>query len=220
MYKVKLDLDRPIWEPPELPSSPSLPAEHVKPKGWVERARELLTSASVTTGAALADVPDDLRRPFLAVHCRGRAPQGCADIRAQQIDRCRQCRQRCSDAPRVARPVPPLRGTAGVELSALQCERKFRWRHFYRLDMLRQLDVRGDDWAQRVLRLRRVQGKALLKGRRFLSMGIRGHASIAASRIGRTFRRAAPCRRPRGATADNRRRAAVAAAVDEVRARR
>lgn len=57
MYKVKLDLDRPIWEPPELPSSPSLPAEHVKPKGWVERARELLTSASVTTGAALADVP-------------------------------------------------------------------------------------------------------------------------------------------------------------------
>ena len=61
MYKAKIELDRPIWEPPELPSSPSLPAvrpaENVKPKGWGERARELLTSASIINGAVLADVP-------------------------------------------------------------------------------------------------------------------------------------------------------------------
>jgi hypothetical protein len=71
MYKVKLDLDRPIWEPPELPPSlPAVrPADHVKPKGWGERARELLTLASVTTGAALADIPMTCGvhyRPFIA----------------------------------------------------------------------------------------------------------------------------------------------------------
>jgi hypothetical protein len=71
MYKVKLDLDRPIWEPPEVPPSlPAVrPADHVKPKGWGERARELLTSASVITGATLAEVPMTCGvhfRPFIA----------------------------------------------------------------------------------------------------------------------------------------------------------